>query len=184
MCVLSITTNAAKGVHALSGEQRWCKPEARQVKVNADGSFHQDECAGAIGAVLQDHKGKFIAASMTFIPNLASATIAEALAIREGLCLANRLGFSNVITEFDSLETIQAYAGEERWWGESATTYVDCVDLRSLISNVQFKYCPREANGVAHELARFCFSSKNSCNWVDGPPSYFLATLINDVTEL
>jgi ribonuclease HI len=184
MSILTITANAAKGVCAQSAEQRWCRPEARQVKVNVDGSFHQDEGAGAIGAVIRDHKGKFIAASMTFIPNLASTDAAEALALREGLCLANRLGCSNVIAESDSLETIHACTGEERWWGESVATYADCVDLRALIGNVQFKYCPREANGVAHELARVCFSSKNSCNWVDEPPSFLLDKLINDVTEL
>jgi hypothetical protein len=68
----------------------------------------------------RNHKGKFIAASTTFIPNLTSAAAAEALAIREGLCLVNRLGCSNVIAESDSLETIQACTKEERWWGESA----------------------------------------------------------------
>jgi hypothetical protein len=99
MSVLTITANAAKGVCAQSAEQRWCRPEARQVKVNVDGSFHQDEGAGAIGVVLRDQKGKFIAASMTFIPNLASAEAAEALALREGLCLPNRLECSNVIAE-------------------------------------------------------------------------------------
>jgi hypothetical protein len=122
--------------------------------------FFQDDCAGVTGAVLQDYKGKFIAASTTFVLNLASTAAVEALAMREGLCLANCLGCRNVIAESDSLETIQACTGEERWWGESVATYTDCVDLSSLIANVQFKFCQREANGVAHELARFCFSSK------------------------
>jgi hypothetical protein len=75
----------------------------------------------------------------TIIPNLASAEAAEALALREGLCLANRLECSNVIAESDSLET-----SEERWWGKSAATYADCVGLRALIGNVQFKYCPMQ----------------------------------------
>jgi ribonuclease HI len=108
MSVLTITANAAKEVCAQSAEQRWCRLEARQVKVNVYGSSHQDEGAGAIGAVPRDHKSKFIAASMTFIPNLALDVAAEALALGEGLCPANRLGCSNVIAESDSLETIQA----------------------------------------------------------------------------
>jgi ribonuclease HI len=147
MSVLAITANAARAKPVPSGgQQRWSKPEVRHVKVNVDGSFYQDESAGATGAVIRDYKGKFIAALTTFVPNLASAAASEALAMREGLCLANRLGCSNVIVESDSLETIQACTGKERWWGESATTYADCVDLSSLIGNVQFKFCQREAN--------------------------------------
>jgi hypothetical protein len=100
MSVLAITENAARVKHVPSGDQqRWCKPKARQVKVNVDGPFYQDDCAGATGAVLQDYKGKFIAALVTFVPNLASVAAVEALAMREGLCMANHLGCSNVIAE-------------------------------------------------------------------------------------
>jgi hypothetical protein len=53
-----------------------------------------------------------------------------------------------------------------------------------LIGNVSFKHCPREANEVAHVLARECFASKLSCNWVDEPPGFLMEKLINDVTEL
>ena len=58
----------------------------------------------------------------------------------------------------------------------------DCIDLMALIGSVSFKHCPREANEVAHELARSCFIDKISCNWVDEPPSFILGKLINDVT--
>ena len=60
--------------------------------------------------------------------------------------------------------------------------FADIVDLVALIDKVQFKYCPREANQVAHELAKASYNSESSCNWVDGPPSFLLSTIINDVT--
>jgi hypothetical protein len=52
------------------------------------------------------------------------------------------------------------------------------------IGTVSFKLCPREANQVAHEIARFCFSNNISCNWVDEPPSFLFDSLTNDVTVL
>ena len=107
---------------------------------------------------------------------------AEALAMREGLALANRLGCTNVIAESDAMEIVEACMGEETWWGESSATFADCVDLATLIGNVSFKFCPREANEVAHELASSCFIDKISCNWVDEPPSFILGKLVNDVT--
>jgi hypothetical protein len=85
--------------------------------------------------------------------------------------------------ESDSTKTVETCSCEEMWWGESSAIFADCVDLASLIGNVIFKYCPREANKVAHELARFCFSSRSSCNWVDESPSFLLEKLINDVTK-
>jgi hypothetical protein len=39
-------------------------------------------------------------------------------------------------------------------------------------------------NEVAHEISRFCFPPRSSCNWVDEPTSFLLEKLINDVTEL
>jgi hypothetical protein len=42
----------------------------------------------------------------------------------------------------------------------------------------------REANKVAHLLARESFSRKILCNWVDEPPDFILDELLNDVTEL
>jgi hypothetical protein len=53
-----------------------------------------------------------------------------------------------------------------------------------LIGNASFKHCPREANEVAHVLARECFASKLFCNWVDEPTGFLMEKLINDVTEL
>ena len=57
-----------------------------------------------------------------------------------------------------------------------------CGYLPTMIGKVKFKHCPRSANGVAHELARKCYVSNFSCNWVDEPPSFILDKLIDDVT--
>jgi hypothetical protein len=71
--------------------------------------------------------------------------------------------------------------GEEAWGGEASAVFADCVDLMTQIGNISFKYCPREANEVAHDLARSCFLDKISCNWIADPPSFILSKLINDV---
>ena len=102
--------------------------------------------------------------------------------MREGLALANRLGCNNVVAESDSTEIVDACNGAEAWWGESSAVLADCIDEASMIGNVLFQHCPREANGVAHELARSCFIDKFSRNWVDEPPSFLLESLINNVT--
>jgi hypothetical protein len=75
-------------------------------------------------------------------------------------------------------------SGEERIWNEATTVYADILEQASQIGKVEFTHCGRDLNSVAHELARFCFSSGNSCIWVDEPPSFILDKLLNDVTIL
>jgi len=50
--------------------------------------------------------------------------------------------------------------------------------------SISLEYCNREANGVAHELARVALPEKLTCNWVDEPPRFLLGALVNDVTVL
>jgi ribonuclease HI len=146
--------------------------------------FHHDDHTGDVGAILRDHDGHFIAAFTMYIPNLASAAAAEAMALQEGLSLANHLGYNNVIAESDSIEIIEACTGTEARWGDSSAVLADCVDLMALFGTTQFQHCMRKANGAAYVLAKFFFSDKKSCNWIDQPLSFLLEELVNHVTVM
>jgi ribonuclease HI len=149
--------------------------------LNTDASFHADSCAGLAGAIIQDYKGSFIAASCLSISYVSSTAMAEAIAMKEGLELAQNLGCNSLIAELDSTDTIEACSGESRWWNESMAIYADCIDISSAIGSVSFKFCQREANQVAHEIAKFGYIHNHNCNWVDEPPSFILDRLVNDV---
>jgi ribonuclease HI len=110
--------------------------------------------------------------------------MAEAIAMKEGLLLANMMGCNSVIVEGDSTETIEACTRIETLWSTLAAVYVDCLDIATTIGEVKFKFCSREANQVAHENDRFSYLNNQTCNWVDEPPSFILGRLINDVTVL
>jgi ribonuclease HI len=90
--------------------------------------------------------------------------MAKAIAMRQGLELANKMSCTRVQAKSDSTEVIDASKGEERWWNENAIIFAYCVDMVTSLGDVSFIHCPREANKVAHELARFSFSNKLSCN--------------------
>jgi ribonuclease HI len=183
--IMSIVANsAAMKINRRPSAARWIKPNSREVKLNVDASFTHDLHAGALGAVLRDFEGKNLAGRMVYLSHVGSSQMAEALAMKEGLALANEMGVSNLIAESDSLETVEACSGDQQWHNESAAIFADCVDLVASIGNVSFAQCPREANMVAHNLARECFSAMSNCNWVDDPPSFILESLVNDVTIL
>jgi hypothetical protein len=86
--------------------------------------------------------------------------------------------------ESDSTEVTEACNGGDRWWSEESVVFAECVDLSISIGDISFKYCLREANGVAHELARVSFESCNSGFWEVKPSSFILSQLLNDATIL
>jgi hypothetical protein len=77
--------------------------------------------------------------------------MAEAIAMKQGLALANRLGCTRIQAESDSLDTIDACTGEDYWWSEASAVYANCVDISIAIGSVSFKHCPREVNKVARD---------------------------------
>jgi hypothetical protein len=52
-------------------------------------------------------------------------------------------------------------------WNDAIAIYAHCPVKAGIIGKVEFKFCPREMNNVAHTIAKSCFNSKVDCNWVD-----------------
>jgi hypothetical protein len=90
LSILAVAANAAKVPKLPIGsrEIRWSKPEARVLKLNFDASFHVDQRAVAIGAILRDYEGSFVAARCNPLPHVPSVAMAEALSMKLGLELA------------------------------------------------------------------------------------------------
>jgi len=82
----------------------------------------------------------------------------------------------------DSLEVVETMQQGGVSATVSAPIYDECGFLWQDFVDIHLDHCNREANFVAHELARVAMQSKLSCNWVDEPPSFILAALVNDVT--
>ena len=59
----------------------WLKPRYGYVKLNVDADFDVDTLEGTVGAVLRDHKGKFIAAANEKIGICFDSFTAEAIAL-------------------------------------------------------------------------------------------------------
>uniref|UniRef100_A0A8I6XJ96 RNase H type-1 domain-containing protein n=1 Tax=Hordeum vulgare subsp. vulgare TaxID=112509 RepID=A0A8I6XJ96_HORVV len=127
-------------------EHRWKRPEPRFIKLNVDASFHADEGAGSVAGVLRDERGNFIAGFCKFIPLAADVVTIEAMAMRDGLFLANSLGFNRVESEPDSLSVISCCRGQDQWWDAVAAVFAECIDLSTSIGKAIFSHYFREAN--------------------------------------
>jgi ribonuclease HI len=183
--IRAITANSAKAKALVNvAGQKWLKPRSHYVKVNVDAAFVIEEKAGSAAAVMRDTQGLFIAGSGMFIPHVGSVLMAEAMAVLHGLKMAQNMNYSAVEVESDSLEVIQYCTGAERIWSEATAIFAEIMAVAGSIGMVEFNHCTRDMNRVAHDIARFSFSSRADCNWVDEPPSFILQPLLDDVTYL
>jgi ribonuclease HI len=113
---------------------------------------------------------------------MLDVSTAEALALKRGLELLERIKCSPTIVESDNMALVDACNGEGDIWIPSTTILMDCFEIVQRIGSVSFKYCPRASNRVAHNLARFSFDANIVIAWDDDPPDHVLSDVISDVT--
>ena len=182
---LSISALAANYTHARKKEtwvnkERWIKPMEGCVKLNVDAAFHAETPNGAVGAVLRDDRGGFIAASNGKLEHVTDVATAEAFALRHGLLLAQQVGVNKLVVEADCQEVINTMNMGGFTATGAAAVYADCNVLIVGYTSVSFVHCPREANCVSHELARLAVSNPPSL-WVEELPASIVRWLVDDV---
>ena len=150
-------------------------------KLKIDESFFEDG-SGAAAAILRNSRGEDVSGISELIDTTISPQAAEAIALMSGLKPVDRLGCRNVQIESDCLELVQACNGDSEISSPHSAIRADCFLLAHNIPGINFKHCPREANEVAHFLARRCYDSKICEDWVDVTPAFLLPLVLHDVT--
>jgi hypothetical protein len=87
--------------------------------------------------------------------------------LRYGIELLETIGCTPVIMESDSLELVKVCNREVDLWPPYTAVLTDCFQIAQRIGRVSFIHCRREANKVAHNLARLSYSSDSifSLGW-------------------
>uniref|UniRef100_A0ACD5U7R5 Uncharacterized protein n=1 Tax=Avena sativa TaxID=4498 RepID=A0ACD5U7R5_AVESA len=104
------------------------------------------------------------------------------MALKIGLQKLENIGCSPTVVESDSLELINACKGETEIWSPYSAILADCFEIAQRMANISFLHCLREANKVAHNLARLAFDSDSVIAWDGDPHSSVLADALYDVT--
>jgi ribonuclease HI len=168
---------------AVEREVKWSKPPRGHQKLNVDASYHLDG-SGSAGIVLRNDKGEAIAGKICLLNDLMSSAQAEAMALLRGLQFLEQIGCSSAYIESDSLELIQACNGDTEVFSPYTAVLADCFQIASTMDLVIFQHCHREANMVAHNLAKHGYENSTSLVWDDRPPDFIRADVIHDVTLL
>jgi hypothetical protein len=89
--------------------------------------------------------------------------MAEAYTLWEGLCLAQHIGCNNFFIQSDNSEVTETIQDGGFCSTSSAAIFYDCAIPATSFTKVEFIHSQREANSVAHEIARHSFKIFDSC---------------------
>ncbi|XP_024195872.1 uncharacterized protein LOC112199038 [Rosa chinensis] len=174
----SANVNAPQPQHQQS--KRWSAPVSGVLKCNADGAFVAHSRRAAYGLVFRNETGNFLAAAAAPLRQMSSPFHTEVMAMLESMRLAETLHYKNVIFESDCLLLIQALANDEP---DISTLGLLLGEVRDLLrNNLEFKVCytPREANVVAHKLAKHACQALESQVWFVVAPEFIRDALLSD----
>lgn len=138
-------------------------PPHDYVKINSDAAFCKEKNLSCSGIVARDSKGTVITGCYKVVP-ASSPLQAEALALREAVSFAVKLGISSVIFESDNLELIQA-CRQDIQRGKIKNIVEDMLLLKGSFHRSGFTWTPREGNEVAHLVASLASKKALFPNW-------------------
>ena len=182
--IKALTSNYGAAVPASKPHEiLWTKPRHGCYKLNTDATFH-DNGTGDVGMVLLNNLGEAVASAASVLSYVLNAASAEAVALLKGIELLERLGCTHVTFESNSLELINACNGELDIYSPYSATLADCFAKAKMIEGATFTFCRREANQLAHQIAKHSYDNQLEFSWDGDPPSFILPLVINDLTLL
>lgn len=145
----------------------WQPPGVGRYKCNIDAAFSSHVNRTGIGMCVRDAEGTFVLAKAFTYPCIVPVAVGEALGLHSALQWLSDMQFDNVDFETDSKLTADAFLSSRNDLSEFGCIISSCRLLFSnFFSNSRVEFVRRQANAVAHALAREATS-------LAGPTVYF-----------
>lgn len=157
----------------------WGAPELGWLKFNVDASLFSGTNAFAIGMVVRDAQGEFLAGKTVRSRGEVSVMEAEAFGVLEALKWLEEMGYYNVIVESDCLLVVDAIAKENVYQLEVGDLLQACRERLKWRSDIQVCFVKKQANKAAHMLARHPCLLDSFIVFMS-PPDMLLETLYLD----
>lgn len=159
---------------------KWQPPAQGTYKVNADVATFTDGSMG-IGAIVRDYKGEVILSTCTKIHGVDKVEIGEALATRHALKIAYEAGLRAVTVESDNLKLIKHLQRKTKELIEFGYIVNDILELAKYCNSCSFTRVKKDANRVAHHLARRCSLWPDFSVWMEEVPDGIMEHVMRDI---
>ncbi|GAU34127.1 hypothetical protein TSUD_66060 [Trifolium subterraneum] len=133
---------------------KWEKPALGWVKCNVDAAFLSGSGKTSVGVCFRDNRGHLMAGMTQWQQTVLSPVEGEAWALLLAMEEARHRGLDRVQFESDSKVLVEAIHMKRRGNSEFLSIVCDILSLMSSFLNFEVKFVRRQANSVAHTLAR------------------------------
>ncbi|KAK2384992.1 putative mitochondrial protein [Trifolium repens] len=144
--------------HVQQQQVQWQPPPRGKYKCNIDVGIHVDARKTSAGWCVRDHRGQFVLGGSSWIDGRCSSYEGEALALLEAIKELQQRGFANVIFETDAYNIVGAIRQRNTGVSEFSSIINKIKCLLSLYSGFEVKPIRRQANRIAHTIARAALS--------------------------
>ncbi|XP_058746722.1 uncharacterized protein LOC131619666 [Vicia villosa] len=132
----------------------WSPPPEGWLKCNVDAGFNKQGGTTNRGWCVRDDTGNFIFAGIAWDIGTLTILEAEALALKEAIQGAISSQLDKVIFESDSQGVVQAIDSNYKGDSEFSLIIKSINSLLQAFPNFEVKFIKRQANSVAHSLAK------------------------------
>nr|KYP63514.1 Putative ribonuclease H protein At1g65750 family [Cajanus cajan] len=157
--------------------------DSSTVHLNVDGCWFSDQSRLGFGGLIRDVSGHWLA-GFSGNSSHGDPSLAELLAILEGLKIAWHLGFKTVQCMIDSMDIVQSLLHRDQAYLHSHASYL--FDIFSLVDKpwtVNFLWIDRDSNCSADALAKLGALSSPVFEYWTSPPPSVLKWLLLDVVS-
>jgi ribonuclease HI len=152
------TVNSLAGSSSAEMQQdqfRWQKPSRGRFKCNVDASFSTNLNVVGYGMCIRDEDGNFVKARTMWSSPMCVSDIGEALGLSHAIQCVHELQLPNVDFELDAKRVVDYFNNGNNDISEFGAIIDDCRQrCISYFENSKVEFCRRQANEVAHNLAR------------------------------
>ena len=168
--------------NSIADNIKWKPPEVDQLKINVDAALTTGQNSYAVGMVIRNHHSQYKAGKIMRFAGMVSVLEAELKGILEAILWAQEIAGCSVTIESDSLISTNAINHGHDSSLEAEDLVQQCQEVLSNNSRISVRHVKKQANKVAHNLARV--PCERNCFIVfSSPPSCLLGTLLSDALE-
>uniref|UniRef100_A0A803Q7N5 Reverse transcriptase n=1 Tax=Cannabis sativa TaxID=3483 RepID=A0A803Q7N5_CANSA len=149
--------------NAVTAKPKWGPPPSDCVMINTDASLIDDKMGYGLSAVLRDSVGDLIVVETVFVPGIASIFLAEAVAVKLGVRLAQKWSVSKAIVAADCLSIINSLQSSSALNSDWGMLCRDILSLKHHFLSLNFTHVHRDCNAVANALAIWSRMTHSSC---------------------
>ena len=168
---MSVTQQRGGAPQSSSRRQlKWSPPPAGWAKLNVDAAISRCGNKGAAAVVCRDYTGLYLGASALVTENMTDLETLEAMACKEGLCLALDMNLQHVQISTDCLATVKC--ANEAFLGPSKVIVDEIKEMLHFFPYSVLVHEKRECNLEAHMLAKAATSLVCGRHlWLTGTPN-------------